>query len=80
MLGAGRREQKDKIDYGAGIVFSKKVGDAVDFGDKICAIFMGQSHPKDSSRVAQAIEILEAGIVISSDPVLSAEDEIVVIK
>lgn len=80
MLGAGRREQKDKIDYGAGIVFSKKVGDAVDFGDKICALFMGQSHPKDSSRVAQAIEILEAGIVISSDPVLSAEDEIVVIK
>ena len=39
-LGAGRLSKDDKIDYGVGIVFNKKVGDDVLIGDKLCTLYI----------------------------------------
>ncbi len=38
-LGAGRNKKEDKIDYTAGIILNKKVGDYVKFGDKIATLY-----------------------------------------
>ncbi len=37
-LGAGRKTKTDKIDYTAGIVLNKKVGDYVNKGDTLCVV------------------------------------------
>lgn len=36
MLGAGREKKEDAIDYSAGIILCKKVGDKVQAGDTLC--------------------------------------------
>jgi pyrimidine-nucleoside phosphorylase len=38
LLGAGRKTKEDKIDYGAGITLSKKIGDKVKKGDTLCVL------------------------------------------
>ena len=38
-LGAGRNSKEDKIDYKAGITLNKKVGDRVEKGDVLCALY-----------------------------------------
>lgn len=38
-LGAGRAVKSDLLDYESGIVFDKKVGDAVQVGDQIATIY-----------------------------------------
>ena len=38
-LGAGRASKDDKIDYTAGIVFSRKTGDAVKRGDTVSTLY-----------------------------------------
>jgi len=44
MLGAGRSRMEDSVDFGAGIVLEKKVGDAVAKGDVIARLYA--SDPK----------------------------------
>ncbi len=39
MLGAGRNKKEDSIDYGAGIVLSKKTGDYVNLGDVLAVMY-----------------------------------------
>lgn len=39
ILGAGRENKEDKIDFGAGIVLSKKTGDKVNKGDTLCVLY-----------------------------------------
>lgn len=41
-IGAGRAVKTDTLDYEAGIVFAKKVGDAVHKGEQIATIFTNQ--------------------------------------
>lgn len=41
-IGAGRAVKTDELDYEAGIVFAKKVGDAVHKGEQIATIFTNQ--------------------------------------
>ncbi len=38
-LGAGRAKKEDKIDFGAGIVMAKSVGDSVNIGDTVCTLY-----------------------------------------
>ena len=38
-IGCGRKVEKDKLDYSAGIEFIKKIGDKVNKGDTIYRIF-----------------------------------------
>ncbi len=42
-LGAGRITKDDDIDYGAGIRFMKKRGDAVLEGDTLCTLYVGRN-------------------------------------
>jgi thymidine phosphorylase len=38
-LGAGRKRKEDKIDYKAGIIFNKKIGDYLNKEDTICQVY-----------------------------------------
>ena len=38
-LGAGRIKKEDSIDFAAGIIMHKKLGDAVKAGEPICTLY-----------------------------------------
>ena len=63
-LGAGREQVNSVIDPAVGLVFEKKVGDAVETGERICAIYAN-----DRSRLADVRSALRAAIRISAEPV-----------
>jgi pyrimidine-nucleoside phosphorylase len=62
-LGAGRERLDSVIDPAVGIVFEKKVGDAVSTGERICSLFVN-----DRSRLARARQMLAQAIRISPEP------------
>jgi pyrimidine-nucleoside phosphorylase len=64
ILGAGRDRAEATIDPAVGLVFEKKVGDAVRAGERICALYSN-----DRSRVEWAHDMIREAIVISPDPV-----------
>jgi pyrimidine-nucleoside phosphorylase len=64
LLGAGRDRLDSMIDPGVGLVFEKKVGDAVATGERICAIY-SNNH----TRVERVRQMLRKAIVISQEPV-----------
>jgi pyrimidine-nucleoside phosphorylase len=66
MLGAGRMRVEDVIDPKAGIIFNKKVGDAVMKGDLLATIFTD-----DQNIVESAVNRLEQAISITQDQVVS---------
>ena len=61
-LGAGRETKEDDIDYMAGLLFHKKTGDKVAFGEVIA-----QLTASDSSKIEAATQILAKAITISAD-------------
>jgi pyrimidine-nucleoside phosphorylase/thymidine phosphorylase len=63
-LGAGRERLDSVIDPAAGLVFEKKVGDAVEAGERLCAVY-----GNDRSRLAEVRARLRAAIRISPEPV-----------
>ncbi len=44
MLGAGRASADDKIDYGAGIIIAKKIGEFVKPGDVLATLYSGKNE------------------------------------
>ena len=61
LLGAGRLKKTDTIDYGAGIGFFVKVGDKVERGDSLCALYQGEKSELPEERLFDAMDlILEA--------------------
>ncbi len=44
LLGAGRKNKSDKIDYSVGIKLNKKVGEAIKKGDKLATIYYSQQE------------------------------------
>lgn len=61
ILGAGRLRKTDAIDYGAGIGFYVKVGDRVERGDALCALYHGEKSDVSEDKLFDAMElILEA--------------------
>jgi pyrimidine-nucleoside phosphorylase len=61
LLGAGRLAKTDPIDYGAGIGFFVKIGDRVERGDSLCALYTGEDSDISEERLFDAMElILEA--------------------
>ena len=50
MLGAGRETKEDDIDYAAGIILNKKVGDEIKKGDILCTLY---TNDKDKFENAQ---------------------------
>ena len=63
LLGAGRRTKEDKIDYAAGILFRRRVGDYVKKGEAIATLY---SNSADA--LAPALEELSSAISLSSKP------------
>lgn len=58
LLGAGRVKLSDRIDYDAGIIFSKSYGDKVKKGDVIATLYSGkESFEACMSQLEDAIEI-----------------------
>lgn len=53
MLGAGRNMYDDNIDYGAGVVFHKNIGDYVKKGDIVCSLYTN----KKPSNIPKIYEI-----------------------
>lgn len=59
-LGAGRRKIEDSIDYGAGLIFKKKIGDFVE-KDEIIAIIQTSDNTKLESARDVIINSIEIG-------------------
>lgn len=62
-LGAGRTPEHPEIDPGAGVIFHRFVGDAVQTGDAVCTVF-GAS----ATRCEEAERRLQQAITISQQP------------
>lgn len=60
--GAGRATKEDKIDFGAGILLHKKVGDRVSRGDALATVFSGSR-----AKAADAAKIARSAFVIGKD-------------
>lgn len=45
-LGAGRKNKEDTIDYSAGIIVNKKIGDKVSAGDTILTLYTNKNLPE----------------------------------
>jgi pyrimidine-nucleoside phosphorylase len=54
VLGGGREKKGDSIDHAVGLVFHKKVGDAVKQGEPLCTI-----HYNSEARLAEARRLVE---------------------
>jgi thymidine phosphorylase len=66
ILGAGRERSDATIDPAVGLVFERKVGDAVRAGERMCVVYSN-----DRTLAARALDMVRAGIVISPEPVPS---------
>ena len=64
ILGAGRDRADRAIDPAVGLVFEKKVGDAVRAGERVCIL-----NSNDRSRLPWAIDIIREALALSPDPV-----------
>ena len=62
VLGAGRKEKSDRIDLSAGIVFKKKTGDRVKFGEVIAVLYSS-----DNEKLALGIEELSSAISVTEN-------------
>ena len=60
MLGAGRQKKEDSIDYGAGIVLNRKIGDKIKKGEKIA-----EMYSSDESLFEDAMLQFEESVTIS---------------
>lgn len=50
MLGAGRETKEDIIDFSAGIILNKKVGDKVKKGDVLCTLYTNDNTKLENSK------------------------------
>ena len=68
LLGAGRLAKTDTIDYGAGIGFFVKVGDKVERGDSLCALYKGEKSEISEERLFDAMELILDAYEIGPNP------------
>ena len=60
LLGAGRSEKEDILDYGAGVSLKKKVGDKVKIGDTLCILLSNKETYKDAYDKAYDSFVIES--------------------
>ena len=46
MLGAGRKSLSDELDYGAGIIINKNIGDYIKKGDTLMTLYTNKELEK----------------------------------
>ena len=61
-LGGGREVMEDQIDYGAGIVLNKKIGDSVARGELLAILYTDRSH-----KLNEAMELARSAFKISKN-------------
>lgn len=61
-LGAGRKTKEDCIDFSAGLVFERKVGDLVKSGETVAHLYTS-----DKNYLAPALSLLQAAIVVQDE-------------
>ena len=64
LLGAGRAQKGDPIDYGVGVKVLKKVGDPIEKNEPLYTIFANQPE-----KLSQVIKYLETSFELSNAPV-----------
>ncbi len=60
MIGAGRKNVDDEIDYGAGIIFHKKLGDEVKKGDILATVYYNKNRD-----IQSAVQLIKQCMIIS---------------
>jgi pyrimidine-nucleoside phosphorylase len=66
LLGAGRLTKEDVIDFNAGILLNKKIGDRVKQGDLLATLFTNQPPNKDHVQgVLSAFTIVDKPVVVN---------------
>ena len=68
ICGAGRFTKDDVIDFGAGILLNRKIGDAVEKGDVLCTLY-----GSDETKLENAVECAAEAYEFSSKPVEKPE-------
>lgn len=68
LLGAGRLKKTDAIDYGAGIGFFVKVGDRVERGDSLCALYHGLKSEISEERLYDAMDLILEAYEVGPNP------------
>ena len=68
LLGAGRLAKTDSIDYGAGIGFFVKIGDRVERGDSLCALYQGENSNLSEERLFDAMDLVLEAYEIGPNP------------
>ena len=68
LLGAGRLAKTDSIDYGAGIGFFVKIGDKVERGDSLCALYQGENSNLSEERLFDAMDLILEAYEIGPNP------------
>ena len=68
LLGAGRLAKTDCIDYGAGIGFFVKIGDRVERGDSLCALYQGENSNLSEERLFDAMDLILEAYEIGPNP------------
>ena len=63
MLGAGRERKEDTIDYGAGILFEKKVGNPLQKGDVIAVLYANSPD-----KFKEAEQVFRSSLKIAKTP------------
>jgi pyrimidine-nucleoside phosphorylase len=67
ILGTGRETKESRIDYSAGIIFCKKIGDFVTKGEKIATIFSSSSKLCESAEklIISSVELSQNSIPVA---------------
>lgn len=69
-LGAGRTKKEDKIDYTAGIVLNKKVGDRVKANEKLATIYTNKEQYEEAKEELEKIIKVSEEIVKKEETIL----------
>lgn len=78
-LGGGRKTASDKIDFGVGLTFHKKLGDLVKNGEALVTIHYNDNQQKIAESIAEAIvkkDITFSNIKLKNKPELIYETEV----
>ncbi|OPY59030.1 MAG: Pyrimidine-nucleoside phosphorylase [Pelotomaculum sp. PtaU1.Bin035] len=60
LLGAGRKNKDDLIDYSAGLTMVKKIGDKVNIGDTICILHTNLENYEEAETMARSAYSVKA--------------------
>ncbi len=66
LLGAGRARMDSPVDHAVGVIFHKKIGDAVVIGEPLCTLYVN-----DESRLPEASALILDAYHITDEPVVS---------